>query len=115
MRYSVVLLVAASLACAVAIPIAAPPGAGICANATYAKQKTQATLDAQRYMGVWYEQGRSKDFIFDHNCYCTTANYTIETGYIGVNNRCRKDSINGSLTKPLHGKATCPDPKCVKP
>ena len=115
MRFSVILLAAASVACAVAIPIGAPAGAGICANATYAKEKTLATLDVQRYMGVWYEQGRSKNFIFDNNCYCTTANYTLETGYIGVNNRCRKNSVSGNLTKPLHGKATCPDPKYVTP
>jgi lipocalin len=111
MKFTVLLLVAASLACAVAIPVGAPPGAGICSNFTYAKEKTQPDFDVKRYMGVWFEQGRSKNFIFDHNCFCTTANYTLEEGYIGVANRCRKDSVNGNLTGPTHGKATCPDPK----
>jgi lipocalin len=115
MRYSVILLITASVACAAAIPIAAPPGAGICSNFTYAKEKTQPTLDAKRYAGVWFEQGRSKDFIFDHNCFCSTANYTLEDGYIGVANRCRKGSVTGDLTGPTHGKATCPDPKFVNP
>jgi lipocalin len=90
MQHSVWLLILASLACALAIPIGAPPGAGICSNFTYAKEKTQATLDTKRYAGLWFEQGRSKNFIFDHNCFCTTANYTLEDGYIGVANRNRQ-------------------------
>jgi hypothetical protein len=115
MRYSAILIFAASVACVAALPVRAPPGAGICSNFTYAKEKTQATLDTKRYAGVWFEQGRSKNFIFDHNCFCTTANYTLEDGYIGVANRCRKGSVSGDLTGPTHGKATCPDPKCDQP
>lgn len=111
MLYSALCLIAAGIVCAAALPIGAPPGAGICANFTYAKEKTQATLDTKRYAGLWFEQGRSKNFIFDHDCYCTTANYTLEDGFIGVANRCRKGSVTGNLTGPTHGKATCPDPK----
>ena len=54
-------------------------------------------LNATSYQGIWYEQARSSSFVFDWGCYCTTANYTIDTlpAYVGVHNRCDKGKVGG--------------------
>mmetsp|Transcript_133130 Transcript_133130/g.188083 ORF Transcript_133130/g.188083 Transcript_133130/m.188083 type:complete len:186 (-) Transcript_133130:123-680(-) len=49
------------------------------------------TLNADAYKGLWYEQTHSKSFIWDYECKCTTADYTIKSTdplMITVNNSC---------------------------
>ena len=46
-------------------------------------------LDFGRYLGKWYEIGRSFFFIFGVGCKCTTAEYSsLDDGEIGIKNSC---------------------------
>jgi apolipoprotein D and lipocalin family protein len=72
--------------------------------------KTTSTLttvkevNIEKYTGIWYEIA-AYPTRFEKNCYCTTAEYTLsEKGYVIVENRCRKDSVNGPKTG-IKGKA----------
>jgi apolipoprotein D and lipocalin family protein len=61
-------------------------------------------VDLQKYAGKWFEIA-SYAQRFQKGCHCTTAEYTAtDKGYIIVENRCNRDSVNG---KPSHikGKA----------
>ncbi|HMW38504.1 MAG: lipocalin family protein [Saprospiraceae bacterium] len=61
-------------------------------------------VDLNRYAGKWYEIA-SYPQRFQKGCNCTTAEYTLtEEGYVVVENRCRKDSINGKMSY-IKGKA----------
>jgi len=65
---------------------------------------TVASVDLQKYVGKWYEIA-SYPQRFQKGCTCTTAEYTAtDKGYIVVENRCNKDSINGKLSY-IKGKA----------
>eukprot|EP00178_Gracilaria_changii_P019613 TRINITY_DN56811_c0_g1_i1.p1 TRINITY_DN56811_c0_g1~~TRINITY_DN56811_c0_g1_i1.p1 ORF type:complete len:193 (+),score=20.97 TRINITY_DN56811_c0_g1_i1:71-580(+) len=58
-------------------------------------------LNTTAYLGVWYEQARSKVFIWDYNCKCTQAEYSIETESplkLRVNNTCVKTTTNKPST-----------------
>lgn len=66
--------------------------------------QTVANVDLNRYVGKWYEIA-SYPQRFQKGCTCTTAEYTAtDKGYIVVENRCNKDSINGKLSY-IKGKA----------
>jgi len=66
-------------------------------------------LEAMHYEGVWFEQARSKDFLFDNGCFCTAANYTLnDDGSVHVDNSCNKGSATGPVTNAI-GRATVPD------
>lgn len=55
------------------------------------------TVDLQRYLGKWYEQGRFEQS-FQRGCEGVTAEYSqLPDGRIGVLNSCRQDSVNGPL------------------
>lgn len=57
--------------------------------------QTVTSVDLQKYSGKWYEIS-SFPQRFQKDCHCTTAEYTLsEKGYMIVENRCNKDSING--------------------
>lgn len=57
--------------------------------------ETVAEVDLTKYAGTWYEIASYPQW-FQKGCYCTTATYTkTDKDYIVVENRCRKDSING--------------------
>lgn len=63
--------------------------------------ETVPNVDLAKYVGKWYEIASFPQF-FQKNCYCTTAEYTVhKKGYIIVENRCDKDSVNG---KPSYAK-----------
>lgn len=63
-----------------------------------------ASVDLKRYTGRWYEIA-SFPQRFQRGCHCTTADYTLsDKGYIIVENRCNKDSVNGKLSY-IKGKA----------
>ncbi|MBE2290787.1 MAG: lipocalin family protein [Chitinophagaceae bacterium] len=69
---------------------------------------TVQQVDLSKYAGKWYEIA-SFPQRFQKGCHCTTAEYTpTEKGYIIVENRCNKDSINGKESY-IKGKAFIDD------
>lgn len=72
-----------------------------------AKSQTLSTVpyvDLAKYAGKWYEIA-SFPQRFQKGCNCTTAEYTLtDKGYVIVENRCNRDSINGRQTY-IKGKA----------
>jgi len=66
--------------------------------------QTVPYVDLQKYAGKWYEIA-SFPQRFQKGCNCTTADYTpTDKGYVVVENRCNKDSINGKQSY-IKGKA----------
>lgn len=66
--------------------------------------ETVSYVDLKRYAGMWYEIA-SFPQRFQKGCHCTTAEYTLtDKGYVVVENRCRKDSLNGKESY-IKGKA----------
>jgi apolipoprotein D and lipocalin family protein len=66
--------------------------------------ETVPFVDLAKYAGKWYEIASFPQY-FQEGCNCTTAEYTLsEKGYVIVENRCRKDSINGKESY-IKGKA----------
>ena len=66
------------------------------------------SVDLQRYLGKWYEIA-SYPAWFQKGCTGSTAEYSLlPDGKIQVINRCRKDSLDGSL-KESRGKAEIAD------
>ena len=71
---------------------------------TPVKLQTVPYVDLQKYAGKWYEIA-SFPQRFQKGCNCTTAEYTLsKKGYVIVENRCNKDSINGKQSY-IKGKA----------
>ncbi len=61
-------------------------------------------VDLKKYAGKWYEIA-SFPQRFQKDCNCTTAKYTLTNeGYVIVENRCNKDSVNGKQSS-IKGKA----------
>jgi apolipoprotein D and lipocalin family protein len=59
------------------------------------KLATVTDLDLDRYAGKWYEIAAFPQ-TFQKGCHCTTATYTRhKNGYMVVENRCNKDSLQG--------------------
>jgi apolipoprotein D and lipocalin family protein len=57
--------------------------------------ETVSTVDLQKYAGKWFEIA-SFPQRFQKGCNCTTAEYTLTSkNYLIVENRCKKDSLNG--------------------
>lgn len=73
--------------------------------ATQAQElKTVPHVDVEKYMGKWYEIA-SYPQRFQKGCHLTTATYTLsDKGYVIVENRCRRDSIDGEESY-IKGKA----------
>src|SRR3954466_14181397 len=68
------------------------------------KLETVPHVDLNKYAGKWYEIA-SYPQRFQKGCNCTTAEYTLsEKGYVIVENRCNKDSVNGKQSY-IKGKA----------
>jgi len=66
--------------------------------------KTVPVVDLNKYAGKWFEIA-SYPQRFQKGCHCTTAEYTLsEKGYVIVENRCNRDSINGKQSY-IKGKA----------
>jgi apolipoprotein D and lipocalin family protein len=66
--------------------------------------KTVPNVELNKYAGKWYEIA-SYPQRFQKGCHCTTADYTLsEKGYVIVENRCNRDSINGKPSY-IKGKA----------
>lgn len=66
--------------------------------------QTVPSVDLKKYLGKWYEIA-SFPQLFQKGCHCTTAEYTFsENGYVIVENRCNKNSINGKQAY-IKGKA----------
>jgi len=76
-------------------------------TATITKSQTLQTVpavDLKRYSGKWYEIASYPQW-FQKGCHCTTAEYTLsEKGYVIVENRCNRDSVNGKQSY-IKGKA----------
>ena len=79
----------------------------ICSSPVLVNSQTIDSLpnvDLKRYAGKWYEIA-SYPQRFQKSCHCTTAEYTLsDRGYVIVENRCNRDSINGKQTY-IKGKA----------
>lgn len=57
--------------------------------------QTVPRVDLQKYLGKWYEIAAYPQR-FQKGCFASTAEYSLsDKGYIIVENRCRKGSING--------------------
>lgn len=70
--------------------------------------QTVPFVDLNKYSGRWYEIA-SYPQRFQQGCHCTTAEYTMTgKGYVIVENRCNKDSINGKESY-IKGKAFTDD------
>jgi apolipoprotein D and lipocalin family protein len=68
------------------------------------KLQTVPNVDLNKYAGKWYEIA-SYPQTFQKGCHCTTAEYTLsEKGYMIVENRCNRDSVNGKQSY-IKGKA----------
>jgi apolipoprotein D and lipocalin family protein len=66
--------------------------------------QTVSKVDLERYAGKWYEIA-SFPQRFQKGCQCTTAEYTLSNkGYVIVENRCNRNSINGKQSY-IRGKA----------
>lgn len=66
--------------------------------------ETVSSVDLKKYSGKWYEIA-SYPQSFQKGCHCTTAEYTLsEKGYVIVENRCNRDSVNGKQSY-IKGKA----------
>ena len=66
--------------------------------------QTVLRVDLNKYAGKWYEIASYPQY-FQKGCHCTTAEYTLsEKGYVIVENRCNKDSVNGKQSY-IKGKA----------
>ncbi|MGZ3863319.1 MAG: lipocalin family protein [Bacteroidia bacterium] len=66
--------------------------------------KTVPFVDINKYVGKWYEIA-SFPQRFQKGCHCTTAEYTLsEQGYVIVENRCNRESVNGKQSY-IKGKA----------
>jgi apolipoprotein D and lipocalin family protein len=66
--------------------------------------ETVDQVDLNRFAGKWYEIA-SFPQRFQKGCHCTTAEYTLsDKGYVIVENRCNKNSINGPESY-IKGKA----------
>ncbi len=65
---------------------------------------TVSYVDLAKYAGKWYEIA-SYPQRFQKGCHCTTAEYSLsDKGYVIVENRCNRDSINGKSSY-IKGKA----------
>ena len=68
------------------------------------KLQTVRYVDLNKYAGKWYEIA-SYPQRFKKGCHCTTAEYTLsDKGYVIVENRCNRGSINGKQSY-IKGKA----------
>lgn len=66
--------------------------------------QTVPKVDLTQYSGKWFEIA-SFPQRFQKRCHCTTAQYTpTDKGYVIVENRCNKDSVNGKQSY-IKGKA----------
>jgi apolipoprotein D and lipocalin family protein len=66
--------------------------------------QTVPYVDLNKYAGKWYEIAAYPQR-FTKGCHCTTAEYTMtDKGYVIVENRCNKDSVNGKPSS-IRGKA----------
>jgi apolipoprotein D and lipocalin family protein len=66
--------------------------------------QTVPYVDLAKYTGKWYEIAAFPQR-FQKGCTCTTAEYkATEKGYITVENRCNRDSVNGKASY-IKGKA----------
>jgi len=64
-------------------------------NTRDAKLETVPNVDLKNYAGKWYEIATFPQG-FQKGCHCTKAEYTpSDKGYVIVENRSNKDSING--------------------
>ncbi|MBW1789254.1 MAG: lipocalin family protein [Deltaproteobacteria bacterium] len=65
--------------------------------------QTVESVELGQYMGRWYVIA-SLPVCFQKNCYCVTAEYSMQKDYVAVINTCRKGSSDGPL-KVSAGKA----------
>src|SRR5579885_2074314 len=76
----------------------------ITSNVKSQELQTVPQVELNKYAGKWYEIA-SFPQTFQKGCHCTTAEYTLsDKGYVIVENRCNRDSVNGKQSY-IKGKA----------
>ncbi len=69
---------------------------------------TVESVDLDRYLGRWYEISSIRQF-FSVNCYCTTADYSVnDKGNVRVVNNCKLRNVNGNNSR-IEGEARVVD------
>ena len=72
--------------------------------------ETVGTLNAERYMGRWYEIASTKPS-FQKDCVCVTADYAlIDEKTVKVTNSCRKKTVDGALDVVVGTAGTTSEP-----
>ena len=78
------------------------------ANFSTKKLEVVQYVDLERYLGTWYEIVRLPAW-FEKNCTGVTATYSMrKDGKIEVVNRCKKETLDGSIKEAV-GKAWVKD------
>ena len=78
-------------------------GALSCEENAPADDHTVEAVDLARYAGKWYEIA-SLPAPFQEDCFCTTAEYSLQKDHVKVLNQCRRGSVKGELDEAV-GKA----------
>jgi len=71
-------------------------GGCACPLSTKYTDQTVASVDLTRYMGKWYAIA-SLPAWFQKNCYCVTAEYSLEKDHVKVVNACLKGAQDGPM------------------
>jgi apolipoprotein D and lipocalin family protein len=74
-----------------------------CADRAPVDGQTVSKVDLQRYSGKWYEIA-SLPAPFQKDCFCSSAEYSLEDDHVKVVNRCRRGSVHGQEDEAV-GKA----------
>lgn len=64
-------------------------------------------FSVEKYLGLWYEI-EVTPYVFERNCFCTRANYTLGQSDVIVQNECHKGSKTGKLQS-IIGSASVKD------
>ena len=67
-----------------------------CPPSSKPSDQTVASVDLNRYMGKWYAIA-SLPAWFQKDCYCVTAEYSLQQDHVKVVNACRKGAPDGPL------------------
>jgi apolipoprotein D and lipocalin family protein len=87
-----------------------PPSASAARLPDPAGMEVVPSVDLERYLGTWFEIATIPQF-FQRGCHATTATYSLrDDGDIRVVNACRKDRLDGELSR-AEGKAWVVDPQ----
>jgi apolipoprotein D and lipocalin family protein len=81
-----------------------------CAPSTHmdTADHTVRSVDLERYMGKWYEIASLPNW-FQRGCFCSTAEYSMEEGFVRVENSCAQGSPAGKRKAAIAKAYTVPE------